>query len=232
MSGYTFHPIGIISSCFKEKFATPRQPRLVPDARALLQLNNFSEIRRALHALEGFSHVWIIFVFHQVQAKWKARVRPPRLGGSDKVGLFATRSPHRPNPIGISAVELERVDVQHATLHLKGVDFIDGTPVLDIKPYVRYADAIPRARSGWADTPLPRMKIRFSIKADPRLRRLLRQILRLDPRPGFQTGTSGDYAARLLDYDVHWKVDGDVCTVTEIRDVQAGRTSSASPRIQ
>lgn len=221
---FAFRPIGVVTSCFKERFGIPRQPRMVPEARAVLSLYPRPEVRKALRSLEGFSHVWIIFVFHKAGARWKPLVRPPRLGGTRKVGVFASRSPHRPNPIGISAVELERIDSAAARLHLKGVDFLDGTPVLDVKPYLPYADSIPRARTGWAGAPRPRLVVRFSSRAlrvcrasGPPLRRLIAQMLRWDPRPAFQTRGSGSYAARLLDYDVHWDMKGRICTVREIR---------------
>ncbi len=220
MKSITFTVIGTIESCFKEKFGIPRQPRLAPSARAILNLHPLPEIQRALKGLEGFSHAWILFAFHQIQPKWKATVRPPRLGGTRKMGVFATRSPHRPNPIGLSAVEIERVD--GSSIHLKGVDFLDGTPVLDIKPYLPYSDSIPRARTGWVEESHPRLPVRFSaaaarrIRARPEVRTLIRQVLRLDPRPAFQRGQSGEYAARLLDVDVHWIVDDGRCRVTKI----------------
>lgn len=234
-------PIGFIESCFKEKFGIPRQAGLVSDATAILRLPDSSWTRDAIRGLEGFSHVWIVFVFHHATAA-KALVRPPRLGGSRKVGVFASRSPHRPNPIGLSAVRLTGISHSKKThqleLHLLGGDFLDNTPVLDLKPYLAYADSIPRARMGWIEGELPRLRVAFSpearaaLKAEraryPRLRSLITQMLRLDPRPSFQVrrqhqGKPG-YAARILDLDVHWEIlhEGDrpACLVTRI--VNAG----------
>jgi len=143
---FTFAPIGVIHSCFKEKFGIPRQPGLVPAARAVLELLPPYNRQRRCAGWRVFSHIWVSFVFH---ACWTSRgnrpVRPPRLGGNRRLGVFATRSTHRPNPIGLSAVELERIETGsgQVLLHLKGADLMDGTPVLDIKPYLPYSDVIP-----------------------------------------------------------------------------------------
>ena len=150
---FTFAPIGVIHSCFKEKFGIPRQPGLVPAARAVLELLPPYNRAEAVRGLEGFSHIWVSFVFHAcLDAPWKPTVRPPRLGGNRRLGVFATRSTHRPNPIGLSAVELERIETGpgRVLLHLKGADLMDGTPVLDIKPYLPYSDVIPGATGGFA----------------------------------------------------------------------------------
>jgi tRNA-Thr(GGU) m(6)t(6)A37 methyltransferase TsaA len=218
-----FDPIGWVSSCFKEKFGIPRQPRMAPAARAVVTLRPWPDMRRALRGLEGFSHLWIVFLFHQITPGWKPVIRPPRLGGKNTVGVFATRSPHRPNPIGISAVELERVDFDLLQVHVKGVDLLDRTPVLDIKPYLPYADSIPRAATGWAEGSTPKLKVRFSpaaskaCRGNPTLRALITQMLRCDPRPGFQRKGSGSYAARILDVDVHWESKADACFVRDIK---------------
>jgi tRNA-Thr(GGU) m(6)t(6)A37 methyltransferase TsaA len=128
--------------------------------------------RTALRELEGFSHLWVIFVFHEqglgAERAWKPSIRPPRLGGARKVGVLASRSPHRPNPIGLSAVRLERIDLDALggiEIHVSGVDVLDGTPVLDIKPYLPYADSVPDASAGWADEPIERVPVEFSERA-------------------------------------------------------------------
>lgn len=136
---FSFQPIGVIHSCFKEKFGIPRQSGLVTAAQATLELHAPYDCPEALVELEGFSHIWVTFVFHQsMRDNWKATVRPPRLGGNQRIGVFASRSPFRPNPIGLSAVQLESIDCKdgHCQLQLRGADLLDGTPVLDIKPYV------------------------------------------------------------------------------------------------
>lgn len=236
-------PIGHIESCYRERFGIPRQPGLVSEARAVLTLNSGEpELLQGLRGIEGFSHLWVMFVFHDAIAEgWKGLVRPPRLGGTVKMGVFATRSPHRPNPIGISAVELEKVE--GGKLHLKGVDFLDGTPVIDIKPYIAYADSIPAARLGWVEsepavagsggldvefTPESQAFVdRMAFRGFPKLKDLITQTLRLDPRPAYhaQTDLAGEpveYGIRLSDFDVHWKVmiESKRCEVTRIDDLR------------
>jgi tRNA (adenine37-N6)-methyltransferase len=194
-----FEPIGRIRSPYTDKFGIPRQPGLVTAAEARLELRPEFAREEAFKALDGFSHVWILFVFHQdcLEAGWNPTVRPPRLGGRESVGVFASRAPYRPNPIGLSAVEhlgLIR-DERGLALRLRGVDMLDGTPVLDIKPYVPYADAIPEARGGFAVAPPPDPReVRFSPAADTDLEDcdpdgarpapLVTQ-LEQDPRPGY-----------------------------------------------
>ncbi len=195
---YPFQTIGIIRSCFKEKFGTPRQPGLATEARATLELRPPYDRPESLTGLEGFSHLWVVFVFHQaLRDGWRPTVRPPRLGGNQRVGVFSSRSPFRPNPIGLSVVALEKVDVDAGVchLHLRGADLLDGTPVLDIKPYVPYCDALPDATAGFAPAPpVVASAVVFSEVAaaqcatreaagNPSLRKLIEQLLRLNPRP-------------------------------------------------
>jgi tRNA-Thr(GGU) m(6)t(6)A37 methyltransferase TsaA len=202
MTAFAFEPIGVCRSVYKEKFGIPRQPGLVPHARGWIELKKDARLRAAVQGLEQFSHLWIVWVFHEHGAKdWKPTVRPPRLGGAKKMGVLASRSPHRPNPIGLSAVKLESVRTNtkgQVVLEVSGLDLLDGTPVLDIKPYVPYTDALPRAQAGWAKDPIVRKRVRFSKKAlqtlreiesDPEhrdFRKLVREFLALDPRPAFQ----------------------------------------------
>ena len=169
MTALQFSPIGMISSCYKEKFGIPRQPGLVPAATAELILGDeFGE--ESVRGLEGFSHIWLNFVFHKTQAQgWKQMVRPPRLGGNEKVGVFASRSTFRPNPVGLSVVELLCVKIKkgRVVLHLAGCDLLEGTPVLDIKPYLPYADIIPGAKGGFAkNKPEALLEVVFSEKAE------------------------------------------------------------------
>lgn len=227
MERFVFEPIGTLHTCFKEKFGIPRQSGLVQHAQGILKLRNHPFYKSAIRELESFSHIWLVFVFHQHDAKsWKPSIRPPRLGGAKKVGVLASRSPHRPNPIGLSAVRLDKVD-WNATggieLHVSGVDILDGTPILDIKPYIPYADSIPRANSGWAEQPIEKMPVEFSSQAleslatkkDPNLRELIIEMLELDPRPAFQKrqmpanspeAEGSRYGFRLFDYDVRWQI--------------------------
>lgn len=227
---FHFHPIGVIRSCFREKFGIPRQPRLALAARATLELLPPYDQPVMVRGLEGFSHLWVIFVFHGVPAgRWHPTVRPPRLGGNRRLGVFATRSTFRPNPIGLSAVELEGIAIygRRVVLHLKGVDLLDGTPVLDIKPYLPYADAIATAMGGFASTvPESLAAVEFSPAAaafcrewsEGDLRELLGQILRQDPRPAYEQNDSAlrRYGMKLYDCDVRWEMREGVAYVTEI----------------
>ena len=227
---YHLEPIGFLSTCFKEKFGIPRQSGLVASADGVLKLKDDDLLKTALRGLEGFSHIWIVFLFHQHQSKhWKPSIRPPRLGGAKKVGVLASRSPHRPNPIGLSAVKLERIDFESpggVELHLSGVDFLDGTPVLDIKPYLAYADSIPEATAGWAVETIQRTPVQYSEQAIasiirlggetyPRLQKLITEMLELDPRPAFQQvrkppaeaeSEGATYGFRLFGFDVKWMI--------------------------
>lgn len=225
---FTFTPIGVIHSCFKEKFGIPRQPGLVPAARATLELLPPYNRTEAVRGLEDFSHIWVTFVFHACLGEdWKPTVRPPRLGGNRRLGVFATRSTHRPNPVGLSAVKLERIEAGPGSvlLHLKGADLMDGTPVLDIKPYLPYSDVISGATGGFAaGAPDALFEVNFSQSALDRcaavtdLELLIRQILSQDPRPAYYGRSDEEriFGMKLLDYDVKWAVHGHVVLVTDI----------------
>jgi len=233
---FDFQPIGIIRSCFPEKFGIPRQPGLVKEATATLELLPPYDRTEALEGLEAFSHLWLIFVFHaSLKETWKATVRPPRLGGNKRVGVFASRSMFRPNPIGLSVVELERVDTttEQPRLLLKGVDLLDGTPILDIKPYLPYVDAIPNAHGGYAHgTPEPRLQVNISSAAAaqcanyehtyPNLRELIIHVLELDPRPAYydEEHSTKEFGMRLLDFDIKWCVEGEQVEVLAIEKVE------------
>lgn len=228
-SRYCFTPIGTIHSPFKEKFGIPRQPGLMPSAEARLELLPPYDRDEALRGLEAFSHLWIVFVFHGIgREEWRPTVRPPRLGGNERVGVFATRSTHRPNPIGLSVVELTRIVRESGRLYLelRNVDLMDGTPVLDIKPYVAYADHVPQARSGFApDAPSTR-EVHFSAQAEqrcaelalryPHLRHFIGEMLRLDPRPSYQNSAGRRYGVHIYDLNVVWHFEGEALWVDDI----------------
>jgi tRNA-Thr(GGU) m(6)t(6)A37 methyltransferase TsaA len=235
-ASYAFRPIGILRSCYTDKFGIPRQPGLVTAAEARLELYPAYAREEAFRDLEGFSHVWLIFVFHDCLGEgWRPTVRPPRLGGRRKVGVFASRSPYRPNPIGISAVELVGLvrDARGLALGLRGVDLLDGTPVLDVKPYVPYADAIPEAAAGFAPQP-PGREWAVEITADARrqiaaadpdgalrLEPLIAQILRQDPRPGYMDRypERTAFGMRLYHLEVQWRVTAQGVQVTAVTPV-------------
>ena len=208
-------PVGIVRSCFKEKFAIPRQPHLAPAARGVLELLPPFNQGEAVQGLEQVSHVWLLFLFHQaLEDKPRLKVRPPRLGGNQAIGVFSTRATHRPNGIGQSVVRLERVEP--GCLHLSGIDLLDGTPVLDIKPYVPYADSVTDAHNAMADAPPPLIPVDWQddaleaarchgLRLDEPLVALIEQCLAQDPRPAYQQPQpERRYGARFWDLDVHW----------------------------
>ncbi|RAU49395.1 MULTISPECIES: tRNA (N6-threonylcarbamoyladenosine(37)-N6)-methyltransferase TrmO [unclassified Pseudomonas] len=212
---YSVSPIGFVRSCFKEKFAIPRQPSLAPAARGVLELVAPFDQGEAVQGLEHVSHVWLLFLFHEaLEATPRLKVRPPRLGGNQAMGVFATRATHRPNGIGQSVVKLERVEADR--LWLSGIDLLDGTPVLDVKPYVPYADIIPEARNdmaaaapelipvAWGDAALQQARD-HALRLNEPLVELIEQCLAQDPRPAYQQpAPDRRYGARFWDVDVRW----------------------------
>lgn len=223
-----FKPIGFLRSCYPEKFGTPRQPGLVPQATGELEILPEFQGELALEGLSEFSHVWLIFGFHRnrddqaTESKYRPKVHPPRLGGKS-IGVFATRSPHRPNPIGLSLVKLEKVEGRR--LFVSGIDLIDGTPVYDIKPYLPAIESRPEAKAGWSEQatdpqiefewPSEQKQIleQWSLSSGrPDLRELVEATLSRDPRPlvyrGFEQATECKYrqthAVRLFEGDVHF----------------------------
>jgi tRNA-Thr(GGU) m(6)t(6)A37 methyltransferase TsaA len=233
MNQFEFDTIGIVHSCFKQKFGIPRQSGLIPDAQARLEIIPPYNRPEAFRELEEYSHIWLSFVFHaNLRQDWKPMVRPPRLGGNQRVGVFASRSPFRPNPLGLSVVELDHIEISGSriNLYLNGIDLLDGTPVLDIKPYIPYADAIPDARSGYApDPPGEPVSMVYSEQAEAelnqidaaeadQLKRLIHKVLQQDPRPSYRKGedTSRLYGMHLLDFDIQWSITGGEITVQAI----------------
>ena len=238
---YPLEPIATIHSPFQEKFATPRQPGLAPSVTASIKFSPGFATPEAVRGLEGFSHLWLIFLFHQNWQKgWKPTVRPPRLGGNQRVGVYASRSPFRPNPVGLSAVKLLRINNEQGkiSLEVQGADLIDGTPILDIKPYIAYGDSIPAANSGFASAaPGTPLKIIFSNQAQqqlsnyrsesPNLETMLTETLSLDPRPAYRRENKDDqkYGVLFDRYNVHWVVTGEELIVLSINPAEQNSTS-------
>lgn len=222
MTAFSFEQIGVIRSPYKEKFAVPRQPGLVKDGHGELHLLAPYNQPDALRGLEGFSHLWLLFVFHQtMEGGWRPTVRPPRLGGNARMGVFATRSTFRPNPVGMSLVEIKGITCQKERVILKlgSLDLVDGTPIIDIKPYLPFAEALPDARAGYAQhAPPADMPVFFTTeiaarlqtleKRYPHLQRFIRDVLAQDPRPAYRKGEDAGktYAVWLLDFNVRWRV--------------------------
>jgi len=242
---FQFEPIGVIHSCFREKFGIPRQSGLVPAAKARLELFSSRIPPESLSGIESFSHLWVVFIFHKVLGlKKKPMVRPPRLGGNKRVGVFSTRSPFRPNPIGISVVEMEAVCIgPHETvIHIKGADLLDGTPVLDIKPYVGWSDIVEAPACGFAsERPKPRLSVVFSKKALSQCmereafgagnpKPLIEQVLELDPRPAYHHSRSAEasYRLKLIDFDLAWRVEGETAVVISLEPIKTASQDNPS----
>jgi len=230
MAAQPLRVIGRLESCFREKFGTPRQPLVVPGATATLTIGKEFLPEHSLNGLERFSHVWLISYFHLNTNKIvRPKIHPPRLKG-ESIGLFASRSPHRPSPIGLSLAKL--VAVKGATLHLAGIDLVDGTPILDVKPYIPEWDSVPEASPGWTkDAPFPRLNVGFSpsavddIKAAEKrlnvngLRLLMTDILSQDlrnPRDKAQNKEGLELGFFLYDFDCHFTVANGTATVIKL----------------
>ena len=217
--------IARIFSDFEEKFGIPRQSGLVESLRATVVFEPEYRNPDALRGIEGFSHLWLIWQFSEaVRAEWSPTVRPPRLGGNTRMGVFATRSPFRPNAIGLSCVRLEGVRQDPSlgpVLEVSGADLLDGTPIYDVKPYLPYADCRPEAVGGFAAT-APASGLRVSCpdaileQVPPDKREALLGVLAQDPRPSYQNDPTRVYGMRFAGLEVRFTVDGDTLTVCEI----------------
>lgn len=218
-------PVAYIRSDLKEKFGIPRQSGLVPSLRADVVFTPPYRVPEAVRGLEDFSHVWLIWEFSQARREsWSPTVRPPRLGGNRRLGVFATRSPFRPNALGLSAVRLDAVKPdtpQGPILHVSGADLLDGTPIYDIKPYIPYADAIPEASGGFTDR-VDRLLLAVDCPPDllervpPEKREALLAVLAQDPRPQYQDDPARVYGMSFAGLEVRFRVEGERLAVTEI----------------
>lgn len=227
MKPITMTPIARIRTSFGEKFGVPRQPGLAPSAQGRIVFEKHCAQAEVLRGMEGFSHLWLVFVFHLADG-WSPTVRPPRLGGNERVGVFASRSPFRPNPIGLSVVKIERVHAdaeEGPTIYVSGVDLVDDTPLLDIKPYVAYSDALPDAAGGFAanapqrqlDVDIPDAIAGRLSEVSPTLTSLVREVLAADPRPAFHNDPDREYGILLEGMNVRFRVSGNRCVVIDAR---------------
>ena len=221
----TVDVIAHIRTDLTDKFGVPRQSGLVPELGGTIVLEPPYRNSDALRGLEGFSHLWLIFQFHRAErAEWSPTVRPPRLGGNRRMGVFATRSPFRPNAIGLSCVKLEEVRLDEKlgpVLYVSGADLVDGTPILDIKPYLPYADCHPEATGGFTD-PLSAQKLEVSCDPAlltglaPRQREALLGVLACDPRPRYQNDPERVYGLSFAGKNVRFTVEKGVLTVLAV----------------
>lgn len=219
--------IGVLESCFKEKFATPRQPHLAPGSMAKLRVRARYSPEHSLAGLAQFSHVWLISWFHlNTNKTFRPKIHPPRMKGG-KIGVFASRSPHRPNPLGLSLARLEKVEGD--TLYLSGIDLIHGTPILDVKPYLPFSDSAPAPSTGWVpDHAFPELAVEVSERAlrdlerlapgeSKALRGLVTDVLRHDPRnrrDATQMREGAELEFFICDLEVHFSVRGGTATVS------------------
>ena len=220
-------PIATIHTGFASKFGVPRQSGLVPELKGTVVFEPQFRYADALRGLEGFSHIWLIWEFSEaVREEWSPTVRPPRLGGNTRLGVFATRSPFRPNPIGLSCVKLDSIELstpQGPVLHVSGADLMDGTPIYDIKPYIPYTDCVTDATSGFTESvSMHRLNViipkHLESKIRPGTLEALRGILAQDPRPRYQDDPNREYGFDFDGYSVKFKVpDPDTLTVTDLQ---------------
>ena len=217
-------PIAHIASCFPSKFGIPRQAGIV-DTPATVIFEPPYRIAEAVRGLEEFDYIWLIWQFHEaIRQDWSPTVRPPRLGGNRRMGVFATRSPFRPNAIGLSSVRLEGIEYSSAEgplLHISGADLMDGTPIFDIKPYLPYTDSHPGARSGFAPLAAERL---LSVECPPELleripqgqRQSLLDLLAHDPRPQYHHDPQRLYGMAFAGFEIKFKVNQDSLVVSDI----------------
>ncbi len=227
VGSFSITPIAHIRSDFPTKFGIPRQSGLVPSLKATIVFEPDFAVPEAVRGLRDFSHIWLIWGFSEaVREGWSPTVRPPRLGGNTRMGVFATRSPFRPNNLGLSSVKLDSVEMSAngaPVLHISGADLLDGTPIYDIKPYLTTTDCHPEAVDGFVATSsdytlevvVPE-EIGRALSDEER--QTLREVLAQDPRPAYQHQPDRIYGFRFSKYEVKFKVDGKVLTVVEVVD--------------
>lgn len=217
-------PIAFFHSPFASKFGIPKQSGLVEDLQGEIVFVPEFRNRDALRGMDAFDYLWLIWEFSANKHAAKSPVvRPPLLGGNERMGVFATRSPFRPNRLGLSSVRLDFIDwdtSQGPVIHVLGADLMDATPIYDIKPYVTYADSHPGARSGFVDRhPVHRLQVRIPEEMErslsPETLRILRQVLELDPRPHYQNDPQKVYGMPFEGRDIHFRVENDVLTVVD-----------------
>ncbi|MCP1773014.1 tRNA-Thr(GGU) m(6)t(6)A37 methyltransferase TsaA [Neisseria perflava] len=220
---HTLTAIATVHSPYKQKFGVARQPSLVPAAEVCIELTpEFTA--DSVRGLDAFDYVWISFIFHGVTDEgWAQLVRPPRLGGKQKMGVFATRSPHRPNHLGLSLLKLEHIDSgKPVKLYCSGADLLDGTPVVDIKPYISFVEAKPDAASGFVTGKPDELSVIWQensgaeqLSTDERA--VIQQSIAQDPRPAYQDIPERVYVMNILDYDVRFQIREGIATVIGVQ---------------
>lgn len=233
----TLAPIATIENDFPTKFGVPRQSGLVDELRARVVFLPQYRQPEAFRGLDGFSHIWLLWGFSEARREgWSATVRPPRLGGNVRMGVFATRSPFRPNPIGVSSVRLVEIreEAENGTvLIVAGADLMNGTPIYDVKPYLPYADSHPEATGGFAegvrgDALEARVPEKWMSRIPEEKREALLAVLRSDPRPRYQNDSQRVYGFFFADWEIKFQVTGDLLTVCSVEKRQGSRLSKSS----
>lgn len=228
MSKFEIHPIALMKSDFPTKFGIPRQSGLVSELRSTIVFEPEFRNADALRGMEGFSHLWLIWQFSEaVRSDWSPTVRPPRLGGNTRMGVFATRSPFRPNHLGLSCVQLlgiEQTEEFGMVIHVGGADLMDGTPIFDIKPYIPYSDAYPEALGGFTDTASDfLLSVNFPAELLQKLPAAKQEaavsVLSHDPRPSYQRQSGRVYGLTFAGFDIRFQVEENVLTVIEVQKV-------------
>ena len=246
----TFKVIARIRSDFPDKFGIPRQSGLLKNLRSTIVFEPEFRNADALRGLEGFSHLWLLWIFSEnVRDTWKPTVRPPRLGGNTRLGVFATRSSFRPNPLAMSCVKIEKINLtgeNAPSITVSGADLMDGTPIVDIKPYLPYADSVPEATGGFAEavrfnklevdftadaqavldgtgfaTDIPEVSGASGVKFPAEKKAALVELLSEDPRPAYQRSADRIYGIRFAGFEIKFQVQGDHLTVVAILPLQA-----------
>lgn len=226
--------IARIRSDFPDKFGIPRQSGLLKNLHSTIVFEPEFRNADALRGLEGFSHLWLLWIFSEnVRDTWKPTVRPPRLGGNTRLGVFATRSSFRPNPLAMSCVKIEKINLtgeNAPSITVSGADLMDGTPIVDIKPYLPYADAVPEATGGFAEAVrFKKLEVEFAAEAQVALdgqfpeqkKAALVELLSEDPRPAYQRSADRIYGIRFAGFEIKFQVQGDHLTVVAILPLQA-----------
>ncbi len=238
-------PVAVVRSAFKEKFGIPRQPGLANSIISTIELLPEFSSADAVRGLEQCSHIWLVFVFSEcVDKGWSPLVRPPRLGGNKKLGVFATRSPFRPNPVGLSPVKLEavRIEGNKVSLDVRGADLLDGTPILDIKPYLPYSDVISDAEFSVADQ-IKKLDLpvvysdaaqeicnQYTLRTGENLDAQISEILSCDPRPAYKKkDTDRMYGVKLHNLDIRWKITDNQIYIESISYLNASEPTQKEP---
>lgn len=217
--------IAHIRTDFTTKFGVPRQAGLIDALEGRIVFEPEYRVAEALRGLDGFSHIWLIWDFSEAHRdEWSPTVRPPRLGGNQRMGVFATRSPFRPSPIGLSSVEISRIDLhtpEGPVIYIKGADLMDGTPIYDIKPYLPFTDSHPDARGGFTDVTRQQTELNVIIPDSVASRfsaeklTALRAVLAHDPRPHYHDDPERVYGFDFAGEEIHFRVDNDALTVID-----------------